>query len=103
MNPLVRNLLIIGGGLVVLGFLARRQLSAVGEAIANPNEGTPFEDTGIVGTLGNITDQASGGIFGRIGSAIGVFFSGPLFDKRTIDEVIGPPPPDEFVGPPSSG
>ena len=95
MNPIVRNILIASGVIVVLGFLARKQLGVVGAAIANPNEGTPFEDTGIVGTLGNITDQASGGIFGRIGSAIGVFFSGPLFDKRTIDDLTS--------GPPSSG
>lgn len=95
MNKNLQMILAIGGVVVVLGFLARNQLAVVGAAIANPNEGTPFEDTGIVGTLGNITDQASGGIFGRIGSAIGVFFSGPLFDKRTIDDLTS--------GPPSSG
>ena len=59
--------------LAVIGIGAVAVIIAL-DKVANAtdiNEGTPFEGTGVVGTLGNITNQASGGIFARIGSAIG--------------------------------
>lgn len=76
-----QTLVIIGGvavGLYLLDRLTR---------IADINKDTPFENTGIVGTLGNVTDKASGGILSKAGSAIGEFFSGGFFDRRTIDEL----------------
>ena len=45
------------------------------DAIASINEDTPFEGAGVVGTLGNVTNQASGGILANIGSEIGLFGS----------------------------
>jgi hypothetical protein len=59
---------------VIVGVIAVvDQLTKGVEAVTNVNEGTPFEDTGVVGTLGNVTNQASGGVLANIGSAIGGF------------------------------
>ena len=92
--------------ILAIGFLARRQVSAAAEAVANVNVGTPFEGAGIIGTAGNIADQASGGLLADAGSAIGLFFSN-IFDRRTLEELTTVPSetpgfiPQEFVGPPS--
>ena len=71
MNDNLRLILIGAGAIVAVGFLLRKQVSDAVEAVENVNEGTPFEGTGVIGTLGNVTNQASGGILGRIGEAIG--------------------------------
>ena len=103
MNPILRNLLIGAGVVLAIGFFARRQVSAAAEAVANVNVGTPFEGAGIIGTAGNIANQASGGLLADAGSAIGLFFS-DIFDRRTLEdfdtELLGPPS-SEFVGPPA--
>ena len=85
----------VGGvvfGFIVIGSLFKSRLLAI-------NEGTPFEGAGILGTLGNVTDQASGGNLSAIGSRIGLFFS-DLTDTRTLDELTAQQPVG-IVGPPS--
>jgi hypothetical protein len=83
-----QNILAIGGVILVIGFLIRRQAAVAVEAIADINVGTPFEGAGVIGAVGNVTNVASGGILAQTGSAIGEFFSG-LFDTRTLDELTG--------------
>lgn len=85
MNRQTQTVIAIVGGIVVLGFLARRQVAQGVEAIAAVNEGTPFEGAGVVGTLGNAANTASGGVLADIGSSIGLFFS-DIFDTRTLDD-----------------
>ena len=80
------NPLFLVGGLV-LGVVIVSKLFK--DQIANVNEGTPFEGAGVVGTLGNATNAASGGILANVGSAIGEFFSGSIFDRRDIDDLTG--------------
>ena len=88
MNNNLRFLLIGIGGILAVGFLLRRQAAAAIGAVADVNEGTPFEGTGVIGTAGNIANVASGGILADIGSGIGLFFSN-IFDTRTIDDITG--------------
>lgn len=67
-------LAILAGG-AVLYFFARQARAAVGEAataINNVNQGTPYQGFGVVGTLGNATNQVSGNILEEIGSKIGL-------------------------------
>lgn len=59
------------GGIFVLGYLAKKQVAATADAISRVNEGTPYEGTGVIGTLGNITNQASGGYLQRFGEYLG--------------------------------
>lgn len=80
-----QQILLIIGGVVFVGFLLRNQAAAAVEAVANVNEGTPFEGAGVVGTLGNAANTASGGLLADIGSGIGLFFS-DIFDRRTLDD-----------------
>lgn len=89
LNKNTQTILAIGGVIIVLGFLAKKSVAATVEAIADVNAGTAFEGAGVVGTIGNITDQASGGLLSNVGSAIGTFFSGSFFDRRTIDDLSG--------------
>ncbi len=83
-----QTVLAIGGVILVLGILARKSIAAGVDAVANVNQGTPFEGAGIIGTLGNVADTASGGVLADTGSAIGLFFSN-YFDRRTLDELTG--------------
>ncbi len=69
--------------LVVAGFFVRRAGGAAVEAVANINEGTPFEDTGVIGTVGNVTDLASGRTLSRFGSFLGLQASKTLNFFRT--------------------
>lgn len=85
MNDNLKLILFGAGAIVAVGFLFRRQVGEAVDAVANINEGTPFEGTGVVGTLGNVTNQASGGVLAEIGSSIGLFFS-DIFDRRTLDD-----------------
>ena len=89
MDSTIRNLLFFAGAVVVLGFLARSSIGEGISAVADINEGTPFEGTGVVGAVGNVTNVASGGVLANIGSAIGQFFSGSFFDRRTVDDLTG--------------
>lgn len=81
-NKNVQMILFGIGAVIAIRYLASNQ-------IARFNEGTEFEDTGVIGALGNVTDQASGGILSAIGSSIGEFFSGSFFDRRTLDDLTG--------------
>lgn len=60
---------------IVVGAILKQQAAQAVDAIANINEDTPFEGFGVVGTAGNLTNQASGGILANIGSEIGLFGS----------------------------
>lgn len=86
MNPAAQLLkadpikLAIGVALVAgVGYLLLRQLGkdagkAVGkgvDAIANVNEGTPYEGTGVVGTLGHATNVVTGNWLDNLGGWIG--------------------------------
>lgn len=62
--------LAIGAGGLVLYFLWDK-LTAAGKAVANVNKGTPYAGAGPVGTLGNLTNQASGGTLASLGEWIG--------------------------------
>jgi len=64
------------GALVAVGLFlfAKKQVKDAAAAIANVNAGTPYEGAGVVGTLGNAADQASGGVLSSIGEAIGGWF-----------------------------
>jgi hypothetical protein len=72
-----RSAMIAGGVLaagVVVYLLSRKLKDAAAdavEAVANVNEGTPYEGWGAVGTLGNITNRLSGGVLERFGEWIG--------------------------------
>lgn len=66
-------------GFIVVGALLKRQ-------ILDFNKGTAFEGSGVVGSLGNVTDKLSGGILSRFGSFLGETISG-VTDTRTLDEL----------------
>lgn len=55
---------------------AKAEAAAAASAVANVNKGTAYEGSGVVGTLGNAANQASGGVLQSIGESIG----GKLFD-----------------------
>ena len=87
MNPLFRNLAIGAGILIAARFLLARSAEQKAEDAALGFT----EETGVIGALGAQTNRASGGLLANFGSAIGEFFSGPLFDRRTLDELTGTP------------
>lgn len=62
------------GGLVV--YLLWNKVAAAGKAVANVNKGTPYAGAGVVGTVGNLTNQVSGGTLASLGDWIG----GSLYD-----------------------
>jgi hypothetical protein len=68
----------IGAGVLVVGaliyFFGKRAAAVVTDAvdaIGKVNEGTPYEGAGVVGTLGNLTNQISGGSLQSFGEWIG--------------------------------
>lgn len=61
----------IAGVIILLGKQATAAVKAGASAVANVNKGTSYEGAGVVGTLGNATNQLSGGFLERIGSGIG--------------------------------
>jgi hypothetical protein len=66
--------LLIGVGVVAfigLTLFLKKQAAAAANAIANVNAGTPYEGSGVVGTLGNAVNQASGGTLQTLGESIG--------------------------------
>ena len=68
------NAIVIGvGALALIGVVVffRKQAAAAVQAVADVNKGTAYEGTGVVGTLGNAANQASGGVFENIGSWLG--------------------------------
>lgn len=83
MNPILRNLL-IGVGAVVAGviiFSRTSEQKAADELLGF----TP--ETGPIGTLGSGANRILFGLPARLGSAIGEFLSGPIFDRRTVEEL----------------
>jgi len=56
---------------IVLWSFFRKQAKDAAGAISDINEGTPYAGAGVAGTLGNVTDQASGGLLSGIGEWIG--------------------------------
>ena len=87
MNKQTQTIIAIVGGVALIGYLARKQVADAAEAVSNINEGTPFEGFGVVGTLGNATDNLSGGFFSRIGNAIARVLDPN--ENKTIDELTG--------------
>ena len=79
--------LAVVAGIVVIGFLARKQLADTAQALASVNEGTAFEGTGVIGTLGNATNAASGGLFARFGNFIARTLDPN--ENKTLDELTG--------------
>lgn len=61
----------IAGVLIYFSKQAKQAIVDAGTAIANVNKDTAYEGAGVVGTLGNVTNQVSGGFFERLGSKIG--------------------------------
>lgn len=75
--------LVLLAGLALGGYYAFKRL----DAKTDINRGTAFEGTGAIGTLGNITDKASGGILSRFGRAVGDLLD-PV-NSKTLDELTG--------------
>lgn len=77
---------LLGVGAVVfvgLFLFLKSQAKQAAAAIADVNKGTPYEGTGVAGTLGNAANQVSGGALADAGTNLG----GWLY------ELINPPPP----------
>ena len=102
MNPILRNILIGAGAIFAVGFLINRARKSVGPASIGSGlvTGSASVVGGTVEGLGEVADTVTGGALGRAGSAIGEFFSGSFFDRRTVDDLTTGPVP-EFVGPPA--
>lgn len=57
-------------------------VKGLNNAITAVNQGTPYQGYGVIGTLGNVTNEVLGGVPEKIGSFIG----GLIFDlKETFD------------------
>lgn len=52
-------------------YLIYRSVKGAATAVSNINQGTPYQGAGVVGTLGNLTNQASGGTLATLGSWLG--------------------------------
>jgi len=63
--------LALTGGAILVYFLFKEQAKAAASAVVNVNQGTPYEGTGVIGTLGNATDALSGRQLSRFGSYLG--------------------------------
>lgn len=61
---------ILVGGVVIYVIVSGLGKKAL-DKIANINEGTPYEGTGPVGTLGHATDAVSGGLLSTFGGWLG--------------------------------
>jgi hypothetical protein len=65
---------LLGVGAVVfvgLFLFLKSQAKAAAAALADVNQGTPYEGTGVVGTLGNAANQVSGGWLADQGTQLG--------------------------------
>lgn len=70
-----RAVVIVAGvavGALVVYLIGRK----VASAVTNINRGTPYQGGGVIGTLGNVTNQASGGLLADFGGWLG----GKIFD-----------------------
>ncbi len=66
--------LLVGVGAIAfvgIAWFLKRQVKDAASAVANVNNGTPYANTGVVGTVGHGFDAASGGFLGDIGSWLG--------------------------------
>ena len=72
MNNTLRFLLGVGVAVAVAGIVFRETVKEAATAVSDINVDTPFEGTGVVGTLGNVTDAASGRQLSRFGSFLGL-------------------------------
>lgn len=61
----------VAGLVIFLGKQAKEAVVAGVNAVKEVNKGTSYEGAGVVGTLGNVTNQVSGGFLERVGSSIG--------------------------------
>jgi hypothetical protein len=59
------------GQLLALGIVGALVLYWLVKKLTDFNKGTPYAGTGAVGTLGNVTDQLSGGTLSAFGQWIG--------------------------------
>jgi hypothetical protein len=84
-GPIGVGIAVLGvvGALVYFGKQAKEAVKATAKAVADVNKGTSYEGAGVVGTLGNITNQASGGFFERLGSSIGGALADIADGRRT--------------------
>ena len=95
MDPILRNILIGASALLAAVVIFSRS-----EEQKRADSLLGFtEETGIIGQLGAATNRVSGGFLANVGSAIGEFFSGSFFDRRTLDDLTGTGEVN-FVGPP---
>lgn len=76
MNPtFIKILIAVSAGVAALfavDFIVRKAGGDIAESISNINEGTPFEDTGPIGTLGNVTNVTLFGAPAAFGSWLGL-------------------------------
>jgi hypothetical protein len=64
----------VAGVLAALWFFgsaAKKAVADAAAAVGNVNEGTPYEGSGIIGTLGHATDAATGNALSDFGSWLG--------------------------------
>ena len=69
-------ILAAAGAFIAVAWFLKKQVKDAASAVANINEGTPYANTGVVGTVGHGFDAASGGLLSDAGSWIG----GKLYD-----------------------
>lgn len=68
---IVAGVLAAGAVLYFFGRQVTRAASSAVKAVSNVNQGTPYEGTGVLGTLGHATDAASGGLLSQFGGWLG--------------------------------
>ena len=79
---------LLGVGAVVfvgLFLFLKSQAKQAAAAIADVNKGTPYEGTGVAGTLGNAANQVSGGALAAEGTNLGGWLYGllnPTYDPN---------------------
>lgn len=76
--------LLVGiGALAFVGIalFLKKQAKDAASAVADINQGTPYANSGVVGTVGHGFDAASGGVLSDIGGWIG----GKLYDATHSD------------------
>jgi len=82
-----QTVLAIGGVIIAIGFFSRKAVAGAVDTVANPNRGTAFEGKGVIGTVGNAANQASGGFFAFLGNRIARILDPN--ENKTIDELTG--------------
>lgn len=71
--------LLIGVGVVAfigLTLFLKKQAAAAISGIEHVNDGTPYAGAGVVGTLGNVANQVSGGTLADLGENLGGWLYG---------------------------